>query len=425
MKLADVLTQYIDQCTYGKSYKASALSLRTWSIRSDADFTQEAIKEWIKNGTRHTVVKNNKSRLEFANHFVRYLNSQGITTIVPFANKNKMTHQAIDRESLPLDRSSASNLLEKYIRHQKAAGSMSDSTHQVLRFFNNHCAKIYPEEKDLTDDMILSWCKKRESENASSYNKRIAPIRSFLQYINKTFPYEYKLPEYLPYDKKKFVPHAFSENELHALFDAADSMVRVTHNGGFAFRVRRMTFSVLLRFLYSTGLRTCEARMLKCSDVDLNDGVVNISKSKGINQHRIAMHKSLWDLLVEYNTSISRYLPNRKAFFPNEHGDYLSRTHLPYQFNNAWKEVSSERARIYDLRSNYAVTNINKWRYMGPEWFDKLLYLSRSMGHTTIESTAYYYNLVPLFAEQLDELCSPGFMEILPDLTNFYKDDEE
>ena len=47
------------------------------------------------------------------------------------------------------------------------------------------------------------------------------------------------------------------------------------------------------------------------------------------------------------------------------------------------------------------------------------------MGHTTIESTAYYYNLVPLFAEQLDELRSPGFMEKLPDLTNFYKDDEE
>lgn len=425
MKLADILTQYLDQCPYGIGYKSSASSLRTWAIANDADITQEAIEDWIKNGTRRTVVKNNKSRREFANHFVRYMNSLGITTIVSFANKNKKIHQAIARESLPLAKSGGSTLLEKYIRHQKAAGSMSDSTHQVLRFFNNHCAKVYPEGKNLTDDMILSWCKKRESENASSYNKRIAPIRSFLQYINKISSYEYQLPEYLPYDKKKFVPHAFSEDELHSLFEAADNMVRVTHNGGFAFRVRRMTFSVLLRFLYSTGLRTCEARMLKYSDVDLDEGVVNISKSKGINQHRIAMHKSLWDLLVEYDASISRYLPNRKAFFPNEFGDHLSRTHLPYQFNNVWKDVSSERARIYDLRSNYAVTNINKWRYVGPEWFDKLLYLSRSMGHTTIESTAYYYNLVPLFAEQLDELSSPGFKEMLPDLTNFYEDDEE
>lgn len=425
MKLADILTQYLNQCPYGISYRNYALSLRTWAITNDADITQEAVGEWIKNGTRRTVVKSNKSRLGFANHFVRYLNSQGITDIVPFANKNKKMHQAIDRESLPLEESGASNFLEKYIRNQKAAGSMSDSTHQVLRFFNNHCAKVYPEEKNLTDDMILSWCRKRESENTSSYNKRIAPIRSFLQYVNKTSSYEYKLPEYLSYDKKKFVPHAFSKDELHALFDAADSMVRAPHDGGFSFHVRRMTFSVLLRFLYSTGLRTCEARMLKCSDVDLNEGVVNIYKSKGINQHRIAIHKSLWDLLVEYNASISRYLPNRKAFFPNEHGDFLSRTHLPYQFNNAWKKVSSERARIYDLRSNYAVANINKWRYVGPEWFDKLLYLSRSMGHATIESTAYYYNLVPLFAEQLDQLSSPGFKEMLPDLTNYYEDDEE
>jgi len=105
MKLADILTQYIDQCSCGRSYKSSALSLKTWAITNDADFTQEAIEEWIKNGTRRTVVENNKSRLEFANHFVRYLNSQGITTIVSFANKKKMKHQAIDRESLPLEMS--------------------------------------------------------------------------------------------------------------------------------------------------------------------------------------------------------------------------------------------------------------------------------------------------------------------------------
>lgn len=52
---------------------------------------------------------------------------------------------------------------------------------------------------------------------------------------------------------------------------------------------------------------------------------------------------------------------------------------------------SDAKARIYDLRSNYAVTNINKWKYVGPEWFDKLLYLSRTMGHTTIKATAYYF----------------------------------
>lgn len=90
----------------------------------------------------------------------------------------------------------------------------------------------------------------------------------------------------------------------------------MTHYRGYAFRIRRMTLSVILRFLYSTGLRTCEARLLTREDVDLQDGVVNISKSKGINQHRIALHPSLWDLLRQYDDAVTRYIPNRKAFFP-------------------------------------------------------------------------------------------------------------
>ena len=41
------------------------------------------------------------------------------------------------------------------------------------------------------------------------------------------------------------------------------------------------------------------------------------------------------------------------------------------------------------------------------------------MGHTTIKATAYYYNLVPLFADQLNELSGSGLTEILPDLTDY------
>jgi hypothetical protein len=40
------------------------------------------------------------------------------------------------------------------------------------------------------------------------------------------------------------------------------------------------------------------------------------------------------------------------------------------------------------------------------------------MGHKTLSSTCYYYNLVPLFAEQLEEMTGISFDEILPDIPN-------
>jgi len=36
-----------------------------------------------------------------------------------------------------------------------------------------------------------------------------------------------------------------------------------------------------------------------------------------------------------------------------------------------------------------------------------------------------YFNLVPLFADQLNELSGSGLTEILPDLTDYYTNEEE
>ena len=421
--LEELVSLYLEQSDGGKSYTNNAKSLRTWARQNNANVTIDSLLQWINNGVRKTTKPKNK--IGFINHFIRFLNSRGIHTIVPLRNSRKIQPIRRNPEEQPLKISAASDLLEKYIVHMRTAGALSNTTHQCLRFFNNHCAANYPITSKLTEEMILSWCSKRETECPASFNKRIAPIRSFLHYVNKASDEELPLPEYLPYDKKKFIPHAFSQDELRNLFENADLMEKMTHYRGYAFRIRRMTLSVILRFLYSTGLRTCEARLLTREDVDLQDGVVNISKSKGINQHRIALHPSLWDLLRQYDDAVTRYIPNRKAFFPNEFGDHFSRTWLPYHFSRLWTMFSDAKARIYDLRSNYAVTNINKWKYVGPEWFDKLLYLSRTMGHTTIKATAYYYNLVPLFADQLNELSGSGLTEILPDLTDYYTNEEE
>jgi hypothetical protein len=114
-----------------------------------------------------------------------------------------------------------------------------------------------------------------------------------------------------------------------------------------------------------------------------------------------------------------------KVFFPNKADDYHNRAWEAYNFNQIWKAVSNEPARCYDLRSNYAVMNINKWKYTGPEWFDKLLYLGRSMGHGNLGSTCYYYNLVPLFAEQLEEQTANELYSLLPDLTNLTDNEDQ
>ena len=67
------------------------------------------------------------------------------------------------------------------------------------------------------------------------------------------------------------------------------------------------------------------------------------------------------------------------------------------------------------------MTNINQWINKGFDFDDKLLYLSKSMGHATIESTKYYYSIVPGFSEILREQTEEGFDWIIPEV---YEDEE-
>lgn len=89
---------------------------------------------------------------------------------------------------------------------------------------------------------------------------------------------------------------------------------------------------------------------------------------------------------------------------------------LEYEFHKVWDSSSTAKAVPYDFRHNYAIMNINAWIGKGFEFHDKLLYLSKSMGHTSLESTKYYYALVPAMADILDKESGAGFDMIVPEV---------
>ena len=50
------------------------------------------------------------------------------------------------------------------------------------------------------------------------------------------------------------------------------------------------------------------------------------------------------------------------------------------------------------------------------EFHAKFLYLSKSMGHSVLESTKYYYSLVPGFGDILAEKTMESFNIIVPEV---------
>ena len=175
--------------------------------------------------------------------------------------------------------------------------------------------------------------------------------------------------------------------------------------------------SVLFRLLYSSGMRTTEARLLLTADVDLDSGVINIRKSKNSIEHYVALHDTTTQLLVKYSRKADIIYPDRKLFFPyNDSDTPFKADHITYEFHKVWDTVNTSNAVPYDLRHNYAIHNINAWVSEGFNFEDKFLYLSKSMGHTSLESTRYYYSIVPTLANLIEEKSGEGFDDIIPEV---------
>jgi integrase len=313
-------------------------------------------------------------------------------------------------------RSGFSEEIEKFVRYRKASGTWNEyASGQNLNYFDHYCADNYSDSSVLTQEMVEMWCSQRDTETSGSCYTRTLVVREFVDYLRQRSLTEVVTPKAPKLGRRKYIPHAFTEDELARFFNECDSIV--PYKRRMASVIRKLQCPVFFRLLYSSGLRTTEARYLKMEDVDLAHGVLNISKSKGYDQHYVALHETMTEVLFRYDESISRIQPERTYFFESMKGGCYGRNWVNDNFKKIWGSAngSSKGMIPYDLRHHYAVENISSWEDDSFTFSERLHYLSKSMGHRWIQSTLYYYSIVPRLADKIRAKTEDGFNEIVPE----------
>ena len=394
-------------------------------------FDHEVFEDWCYKRTNEKKVTFDR-RIASIRQFIIFINRYGYVESMPVWQGNRLGNKRkrkIRQTEQPFLKTCISDILEDYIKWIKSVGKYVEVEHDLLIRFNKRLDKDCPDSKSLTDDMVKKLFEMHSNESAMSCNARNRPVRAFLEYSNWTGRTNVSVPPILHSKRKEGrIPHAFSDTQLQTLFKVIDNVKPMPYENDKTFKFRRIQYSTFFRLLYSTGMRTNEARELKRSNVDLVLGVINIEKTKGYHQHRVALHHSVIELLKLYDEEMDKLMPNREVFFPDLDGGYHHKAWQSDIFHDLWRLVSDEDARAYDFRSNYAVRNINSWQLGESKWIDKFMYLSRSMGHSSLNATAYYYHLVPMFREKLEEYTGENLSKLHPDMDDFldseYYDDE-
>ena len=313
--------------------------------------------------------------------------------------------------------SCAAPQIEAFVRHRRAAGTICDGAVARLRQLDTHIAAEFPDGEALSQEMVDTWCARRPTESANTCGARCRPVVALVSFLRERGETDVVEPDLPRAQKSGYVPHAFTDDELSEFFSECDSWEPKGRGMKKKVYLRtKRTIPVIFRLLWSSGIRTCEARLLARRCVDLDDGVIRIERGKGNNQRLVALHESLLPMMREYDAAMELLWPDREYFFPNGAKESISGTLLCTWFRDLWSRVSDERATAYMLRHDFCVRCINRIASRGTEALADLEWVSKAMGHSSVDVTVRcYYHITPALSALMQERSAARLDETIPE----------
>ncbi|MET4084247.1 integrase/recombinase XerD [Pedobacter sp. UYP30] len=273
----------------------------------------------------------------------------------------------------------------------------------------------------ITKDFADNWADKKSNESDCNRYNRIGFLIQLSSYI-RDLGIESYVPKLPPIPHHTFIPYVYSKEQIDAIFAACDSLrLKITNSHSCLF-----CMPLLLRLLYSTGLRIGEAIALKNEDVNIEDNYLLVRDSKNGKERIIPIAASLSSLCKEYIWHRDR-LPdvqkNSEYFFIKANGMKCG------QGVNRWFKKcldlagilhgTTESPRIHDLRHTFAVTALATMAESGIDLYVSLPILSNYLGHGSLGATNHYVRLTasmfPDLIKDVDMIC----LDVFPKYRNY------
>ena len=271
----------------------------------------------------------------------------------------------------------------------------------ILKNFDNYLIASGHEKFYFTQDDYERWVQHEECNDIHTFGDKQHVLVKFFEYMCR-FGQECFIPRPIRVrrSRNEFVPYIYSHDEIQMLFEASDNMRLKRRNH----RSILFTMPILLRTLYSTGMRLGEALRLKNKDVRLNEGIFDLNITKNGHQRVCAMNNSLKKCIIQYleyrnRIPIKGIDADDSPFFvttigtsPGKSDVYaifrriLANSGIP--FTGSWKGPN-----IHSLRHTACVHALIRMVQNGMDMYCNLPILSAYLGHIHCYDTERYIHL--------------------------------
>ena len=276
--------------------------------------------------------------------------------------------------------------------------TLSDSArkHELcyLRRFDAYVAEQLKTYGGITEDFVNEWVGSLSGKSGSVENE-VVVIRQFLSYLGVSG--ECVCLPVVPKVRDDYVPYIFSDEELSIIFTSADNIVLKDPK---ADPYMTIEFPVIIRLLYSCGLRVGETVKISMLDVDLDNGILRMLNTKGDKHRLVPMSSAMADILTRYCMAMGLYGKDSGWLFPSSRNNkHISAEAVKRRFsailmaNGIRLENRKKRERgpcLHCFRHVFAFKSFSQAERQGRHLDDSIPFLSIYLGHEGINETAKY-----------------------------------
>jgi integrase len=282
----------------------------------------------------------------------------------------------------------------EYLAFRRALGFTLETSGQEVLLFARWADRT-GHTGPLTTELIVRWAQQTRRCSPPYWAWRFRAVRDFARHRAQSDPQTEVPPaDLLGPTFRRRQPHIYSLAEITALLAAARTLRR---------GLRPHTYAALFGLLIATGLRVGEALALRHADVDLDQGLLTIRKTKAGQSRLVPLHPSTTEALRHYVKMRDRLHVRRRteAFFVTVRGTALTYQWVTKTFRMLRRELgwaTTLRAgapRIHDLRHTFAVRVLLQWYQVNADIDVHIATLATYLGHVNVTYTYWYLTAVP------------------------------
>jgi len=304
-------------------------------------------------------------------------------------------------------------LIEGFIDLKRSTGFKYIKEAAYLQQFGNFCVSEGITEPVLTKKLADEWCEKFPHEKGrNDTQQRITCLRQFALYLislghNAYIPVN---QAHIRQRKSEFSVYVFTHSEMEAIFEQSNHIYPNRRS------TMHLVLPVLIRLLYSSGLRIMEALNLQLKHVDFSERIIQITNAKFDKDRHLPLSDSMWGSLQEYCAVMHPRHYMEDYLFVGISRAQLTHHCIYIRFRELLVMAGIPHAgrgsgpRVHDIRHTFCCHTLQKAIQAGSDLTNMLPLLCEYLGHESLTATSRYLRMTaevyPSIQEAVERLCA-------------------